>query len=85
MRRDEVDQRALDGLRGLSAEAGLALLAELKGSALQSVSNKSAYMCGIMKSLRQKAASGLLAESTKRPGPDENRLRVRNCLIYAIS
>lgn len=75
MRRDEVDQRAMDGLRGLSAEAGLSVLAELKGSSLSSVSNKSAYMCGIMKSLRQKAAAGLLAESVKRPGPDEAKLK----------
>ena len=76
MRRDEIDQRALDGLRGLSAEAGLSVLAELKSSSLQSVSNKSAYMCGIMKSLRQKAAAGLLAETEKRPGPDEAKLKV---------
>lgn len=75
MRRDEVDQRALDGLRGLSPEAGSAVLAELKGSSLQSVSNKSAYMCGIMKSHRQKAAAGLIAESTKRAGPDESKLK----------
>jgi len=77
MRRDEVDQRALDGLRGLTAESGLSVLAELKGSSLQSVSNKSAYMCGIMKSLRQKAAAGVLGESTKRPGPDEAKLKVK--------
>jgi len=75
MRRDEVDQRALDGLRGLSTEAGVSVLAELKSSSLQSVTNKSAYMCGIMKSLRQKAAVGLLVE-TKRPGPDEAKLKV---------
>jgi len=76
MRRDEVDQRAMDGLRALTAEAGLSVLAELKGSSLQSVSNKSAYMCGIMKSLRQKAAAGVLAETTKRPGPEEEKLKV---------
>ena len=76
MRRDEVDQRALDGLRGLSVDGGLSVLAELKGSSLQSVSNKSAYMCGIMKSLRQKAAAGILTENTKRPGPDEAKLKV---------
>ena len=84
MRRDEVDKRALDGLRGLTAEAGLSVLAELKGSALQSVSNKSAYMCGIMKSLRQKAAAGLLTEDTKRPGPDEEKLKVRTCSPWLI-
>ena len=77
MRRDEVDQRAMDGLRGLSAEAGLSVLAELKSNSLQSVSNKSAYMCGIMKSLRQKAAAGVLTEATKRPGPDEVKLKVK--------
>ena len=38
MRRDEVDQRALDGLRGLSVDGGLSVLAELKGSSLQSLS-----------------------------------------------
>jgi len=83
MRRDEVDKRALDGLRGLPAEAGLAVLTELKGSSLQSVSNKSAYMCGIMKSHRQKAAAGLVTESTRRPGPDEAKLKVNICLIFS--
>jgi len=78
MQRDEVDQRALDGLRGLNAESALSVLAELKGSSLASVSNKSAYMCGIMKSLRQKAASGLLADNTGRPGPNEDKLKVIN-------
>jgi len=81
MRRDEVDQRALDGLRGLTAEAGLAVLGELKGSNIQSVSNKSAYMCGIMKSHRQKAAAGLIADNTKKPGPDEAKLKVSIYLI----
>jgi len=84
MRRDEVDQRALDGLRGLSVDGGLSVLAELKGSSLQSVSNKSAYMCGIMKSLRQKAAAGILTENVKRPGPDEAKLKVSSALTVCV-
>jgi len=76
MRRDEVDKRALDGLRGMTVDTALAVLAELKCGNIQSVSNKSAYMCGIMKTHRQKAAAGLIAETVKRPGPDEAQLKV---------
>jgi len=75
MRRDELDQRAIDGLKGLGVESALAVLEELKGCNLQAVSNKSAYMCGIMKSLRQKLAAGLMLD-LKRPGPDEHKLKV---------
>lgn len=76
MRRDELDQRAIDGLRGLEVEQAMAVLEELKGCNLPAVTNKSAYMCGIMKTLRQKLAAGLMLDTAaKRPGPDENKLR----------
>jgi heterogeneous nuclear ribonucleoprotein R len=76
MRRDELDQRAIDGLKGLAVEHALAVLEELKASNLPAVSNKSAYMCGIMKALRQKQAAGVILDSgAKRPGPDEAKLK----------
>jgi len=76
MRRDELDQRALDGLKGLAVDHALAVLEELKACNLPAVSNKSAYMCGIMKTLRQKQAAGVIMDtSAKRPGPDENKLK----------
>lgn len=76
MRRDELDQRAVDGLKGMTVEHALAVLEELKASNLPAVSNKSAYMCGIMKSLRQKQAAGVINDTiAKRPGPDESKLK----------
>lgn len=85
MRRDELDQRAIDGLKGLGVESALAVLEELKGCNLQAVSNKSAYMCGIMKSLRQKLAAGLMLDSSqKRPGPDEAKLKVRRQQLMCV-
>lgn len=77
---EELDSRALDGLKEFPPDSGLAVLEEMKSSSLENVTNKSAYMCGIMKALRQKQAAGLPTNigvfGQKKPGPDEAKLKV---------
>ena len=74
----DLDSRALDALKEFNAEGGVAVLKEFRDSNLEHVSNKSAYLCGVMKTYRQKNRMG--AEATgagaKKPGPDETKLKV---------
>ncbi len=61
----DLDERALDALKEFPVEGALAVLAQFLESNLEHVSNKSAYLCGVMKTYRQKtrssgSASGLL-------------------------
>lgn len=64
MTHEELDQRALDALKELEVESAMAVLNEMRTSDLQSVTNKSAYMCGLMKACRQKLAAGITADLT---------------------
>jgi hypothetical protein len=50
----DLDSRAIDAIRGLSVTDALAVLAELRQTNLEHVSNKSAYLCGLIKTYRQK-------------------------------
>ncbi len=55
----DLDERALDALKEFPTEGALAVLAQFLESNLEHVSNKSAYLCGVMKTYRQKTrASG---------------------------
>lgn len=76
---EELDQRALAALKELDVESALAVLNEMRTSNLQSVTNKSAYMCGLMKACRQKQAEGLAAAADK-PGPNSTKMQV--CLPF---
>lgn len=49
----DLDTRAFDALRGLSAAEGVAVLKQLRETNLEHVSNKSAYLCGLIKTYRQ--------------------------------
>ena len=73
----DLDERALDALKEFPADGGVAVLKEFKDSNLEHVSNKSAYLCGIMKTYRHKnkiqGASGNAAE--KKAGPDEAKIK----------
>jgi len=73
----DLDERALDALKEFPSDGGIAVLKEFKESNLEHVGNKSAYLCGVMKTYRQKnrvqGASG--GQGEKKPGPDEAKLK----------
>lgn len=48
----------MDALKEFPSEGALAVLAQFLESNLEHVSNKSAYLCGVMKTYRQKSRSG---------------------------
>ena len=51
----DLDDRALDALKEFPTEGALAVLAQFLESNLEHVSNKSAYLCGVMKTYRQRS------------------------------
>ena len=50
----DLDDRALDALKEFPSDGAMAVLAQFLESNLEHVSNKSAYLCGVMKTYRQK-------------------------------
>jgi len=75
----DLDERAIDAIKEFSVENALAVLNEFKNSNLEHVSNKSAFLCGVMKTYRQKNKMGASSESSasanKRVGPDETKIK----------
>ncbi|XP_061886024.1 heterogeneous nuclear ribonucleoprotein R-like isoform X1 [Entelurus aequoreus] len=70
----ELDERAIDALREFSEEGALAVLQQFRESDLSHVQNKSAFLCGVMKTYRQREKQGSkVQESTK--GPDEAKIK----------
>lgn len=59
----DLDGRAYDAIRGLSVTEALAILAELRQTNLEHVSNKSAFLCGLIKTFRQKSKMGNVARN----------------------
>jgi heterogeneous nuclear ribonucleoprotein R len=51
----DLDDRALDALKEFPTDGAIAVLAQFLESNLEHVSNKSAYLCGVMKTYRQKS------------------------------
>ena len=71
----DLDERATDALRGFNGEGALSVLQQLKESDLSHVQNKSAFLCGLTKTHRQREKQGSkVQESTK--GPDEAKIKV---------
>jgi hypothetical protein len=50
----DLDERAMDAIKEFPADRALDVLAEFKQSNLEHVTNKSAFLCSIMKVNRQK-------------------------------
>lgn len=48
----ELDERALDALKEFPVDGALNVLGQFLESNLEHVSNKSAYLCGVMKTYR---------------------------------
>jgi len=71
----DLDERALDALKEFPAESGVAVLKQFTESNLEHVTNKSAYLCGVMKTYRQKNKMPASSESAPKKGPDEAKLK----------
>ncbi|XP_036397862.1 heterogeneous nuclear ribonucleoprotein R-like isoform X2 [Megalops cyprinoides] len=70
----DLDDRAIDALREFNEEGALSVLQQFKESDLSHVQNKSAFLCGVMKTYRQREKQGSkVQESTK--GPDESKIK----------
>jgi len=74
----DLDERALDALKEFPVEGALAVLKQFLESNLEHVSNKSAYLCGVMKTYRQKSRAGATSSNgsgTPQQGPDEEKIK----------
>lgn len=78
----DLDERALDALKEFPVDGALNVLTQFLESNLEHVSNKSAYLCGVMKTYRQKSRAGQgTGTSTTPKAPDEDKIKV-NIYIY---
>lgn len=69
-------------MKEFPAEGGVEVLKEFKDSNLEHVSNKSAYLCGVMKTCRQKnKGTGGAGDQLKKPGPDETKIKVTEFVL----
>lgn len=77
----DLDDRALDALKEFPSEGAVAVLNQFLESNLEHVSNKSAFLCGIMKTYRQKTRSGLTGAAAASSsagalkGPDDEKIK----------
>ncbi|XP_073993296.1 synaptotagmin binding cytoplasmic RNA interacting protein isoform X3 [Rhodnius prolixus] len=80
----DLDDRALDALKEFPVEGAINVLTQFLESNLEHVSNKSAYLCGVMKTYRQKSRGGgtgpgsagnTTPASTPAKGPDEDKIK----------
>lgn len=75
---EELDDRALEALKEFNEEGALEVLNQFASSDLSHVQNKSAFLCGIMKTYREK---NRLKREGQDPmggmkGPDEAKIKV---------
>ncbi|XP_070494183.1 heterogeneous nuclear ribonucleoprotein R isoform X4 [Chironomus tepperi] len=76
----ELDERALDALKEFPVDGALNVLSQFLESNLEHVSNKSAYLCGVMKTYRQKSRASQAGIPTppvtvQAKGPDEDKIK----------
>lgn len=73
----DLDERAFEALKEFPTEGALAVLNQFVESNLDHVSNKSAYLCGMMKTYRQKQKTSVTNAAPNMPkGPDEEKIKV---------
>ncbi|CAG0879199.1 unnamed protein product [Darwinula stevensoni] len=70
----DLDERALEALKEFPISGAIAVLKQFEDSNLDHVSNKSAYLCGVMKTYRQKSKSSPGQPPTGMKGPDEEKI-----------
>ncbi|KAF4525767.1 hypothetical protein B566_EDAN002029 [Ephemera danica] len=72
----DLDERALDALKEFPVDGALNVLTQFLDSNLEHVSNKSAFLCGVMKTYRQKSRAGQAAQiPTAAKAPDEDKIK----------
>ncbi|KAL1123172.1 hypothetical protein AAG570_002259 [Ranatra chinensis] len=81
----DLDERALDALKEFPVDGALNVLTQFLESNLEHVSNKSAYLCGVMKTYRQKSrgaaggptgsAAAAAPPALPAKGPDEEKIK----------
>lgn len=69
----DLDERAMDALKEFSQDDAVKVLHQFCESNLEHVTNKSAFLCGQMKTYRQKLKAGNMPPLVK--GPDEAKLK----------
>ncbi|KAM3861152.1 heterogeneous nuclear ribonucleoprotein Q isoform 2-T2 [Diretmus argenteus] len=70
----DLDERAIEALKEFNEEGALQVLVQFKESDLSHVQNKSAFLCGVMKTYRQREKQGTkVSDSTK--GPEEAKIK----------
>ena len=80
---EELDDRALDALREFNEEGALQVLDQFAYSDLSHVQNKSAFLCGVMKTFREKNrrerdGAGVVGDGSAaggKQGPDEEKIK----------
>ncbi|XP_071801042.1 heterogeneous nuclear ribonucleoprotein R-like [Asterias amurensis] len=76
---DKLDDRALEALKELGDDSSLAVLKKFSSSNLTHVNNKSAFICGVIKTFRQKGrrtgGAGGAAAAAENSGPDEAKIK----------
>lgn len=73
----DLDARALDALKEFPVDGALKVLGQFLESNLEHVSNKSAYLCGVMKTYRQRSrAAAASPAATPVKAPDEQKIKV---------
>ncbi|KAJ0026583.1 hypothetical protein NQD34_017583 [Periophthalmus magnuspinnatus] len=70
----DLDERAIEALKEFNEEGALQVLLQFKESDLSHVQNKSAFLCGVMKTYRQREKSGAKVSDTNK-GPDEAKIK----------
>ena len=73
---EELDERAIDALRELDEASKLGVLKQFGESDLSHVNNKSAFLCGVIKTYRQKSKMKQSQGGQETKGPDEAKIKV---------
>jgi heterogeneous nuclear ribonucleoprotein R len=71
---EDLDERAMDALKEYNPDDAIAVLKQFCESSLEHVGNKSAFLCGMMKTYRQNKKQG--AQASPARGPDPAKLSV---------
>lgn len=75
---EELDDRALDALREFNEDGAIDVLNQFANSDLSHVQNKSAFLCGVMKTYREKTRQMFQGQPTlgdDKNGPDEEKIK----------
>uniref|UniRef100_A0A8C9WBT8 Synaptotagmin binding cytoplasmic RNA interacting protein n=1 Tax=Scleropages formosus TaxID=113540 RepID=A0A8C9WBT8_SCLFO len=70
----DLDERAIEALKEFNEEGALQVLLQFKDSDLSHVQNKSAFLCGVMKTYRQREKQGTKVSDSNK-GPDEAKIK----------